>query len=781
MLKLRTSALQSRVARRIFGVFLFCAIVPFVGLVLVSESHIDRYLNEKNRTQLRAMAKIFGMDIFERLTLLEASLENIASFVDSKNGIAAPTVIKTLSSNPQIRWTAVTLLTAAGQRQPILGTMLSPPALTPAQKKRLASGKAALLVVPSAADSQPRLLMAMAINPLMPDHDLLIGEIDNRYLWNITASRALPSQIKPCVVSQFGEALRCAASESRVMPADFTKAIAHSATGDLEWSKDSETFIGSYWTLPLRYQFDTPEWVVFLRTTSSGLFASIGELQRTLFLWFVVCIGCSVLLASYQIRRQLVPIEKLKLGTEKFAVKDFGFRVQVASGDEFADLANSMNAMAAQLGQQFETLETTAAIDRAVLSLLDTGKIGETILANVIEFLRCERGTMTLVGAAERAAPKSFALETATTNLGIRGNLQAQVEVDAIAAQAIRTNGSAISSGRSVQGNSGGGTPERRQSWLSMPLEVNGQLLCVMIFYAAGEREFSAAEIEFVRAVSSQAAIAIYNSQLFEQTKQQSAELLKANQAKDDFLSVVSHELRTPLNVILGYVRVLKDKILGDLSTEQEKALGTVNRHSVDLLAIVDSIMDATNIQNGTVTAEFQPVDLGVFFDNLRSGCQVPAEKELALDWNYSAALPTLMTDEPKLQTIVRHLVNNAIKFTEAGAVTIAANHLLDGAAIEIKVADTGVGIPADSLQRIFELFEQSDNSKTRQYGGLGLGLYIVKKLTTLLGGRIDVSSQVGAGSVFTLTLPLIPVETSGAPAHQPPDNVVTAGLAQDL
>lgn len=784
MLKLRTSALQSRVARRIFGVFLFCALVPFIGLVLVSESHINRYLNEKNRVQLRAMAKIFGMDIFERLTMLEAGLENIAAFIDNKSGNVSPTVLKSLTSNPQMRWSALTLQTSTGKRHTILGEMNALPEFTAAQKKRLATGKALLLVAPTSTVSQPQMLMAMAINPLLSEQDMLIGEIDNRYLWNITASRALPAQIKPCIVTLDFVPLNCAATNLASLPAELSKTISHSAVGDMEWSKDGQEYIGSYWTLPLRFQFAAAEWVVLLRTTNSGLFASIGELQQTLFLWIVVCVGLSVLLAIYQIRRQLVPIENLKLGIEKFAEKDFGFRVHVESRDEFNDLAKSVNAMAAQLGQQFETLETTAAIDRAVLSLMDTEKIGETILTNVIEFLHCERGTMTLLNPAGQAAAKTLALQSDPTSTnaaqthasGLHHKLETLVESDAIADQVIQSNTLTISTGHSSHRGS-----DKPETWLAMPLAVNDKLLCVMTFYAQGKREFSTGELEFIGAVSGQAAIAIYNSQLFEQIRQQSAELLKANQAKDDFLSVVSHELRTPLNVILGYVRVIKDKILGELNAEQGKALTTVNRHSIELLAIVDSIMDATNIQNGAVTVENHPVDLFAFFDNLKSEYQAPTDKDVTLDWNYSESLPTLMTDEPKLQTIVRHLVNNALKFTEAGSVTITAKPLVDRQSIAIAVTDTGVGIPAISLQRIFELFEQSDNSKTRQYGGLGLGLYIVKKLTTLLGGQIDVSSQEAVGSVFTLTLPFIPAASEAIENSHAADFLSAAGLAQDL
>ena len=296
---------------------------------------------------------------------------------------------------------------------------------------------------------------------------------------------------------------------------------------------------------------------------------------------------------------------------------------------------------------------------------------------------------------------------------------------------------------------------------MAAPLIVKNEALGVLAFYSSETRKFADQEVRFLHGLTSQAAIAIYNSQLFERTKKQAAELEKANKAKDEFLSVMSHELRTPLNVILGYLRMIQEKMLGDITADQARAIDTIERHSNDLLAMVESIMEATKIEAGAVVIESQHVDLVNFLEDLKSHYVLPQEKGLSLVWHYSADLPALRTDELKLKRIAQNLISNAIKFTDKGRVDVSIHYLPEQEAVELKVADTGIGIPAESQSVIFEMFRQLDSSKTREYGGVGLGLYIVKKLSALLGAAIRVDSQPGHGAAFTVTLPVAKEHTA--------------------
>lgn len=296
-------------------------------------------------------------------------------------------------------------------------------------------------------------------------------------------------------------------------------------------------------------------------------------------------------------------------------------------------------------------------------------------------------------------------------------------------------------------------------SYLGVPLIVKGETLGVLSFYTKREREFSNEEIDFLSTLAGQAAVAIQNSQLYEQTKRQAAELETANKVKDEFLSVVSHELRTPLNLVMGYTEMLKDRMLGEINPEQDRILGKLLARARDLLSMISGILEATNIGAKTVTVKSTELNLSDFLNELRSAYEIPSASALALHWDIPDNLPAMRTDREKLRHILQNLVNNALKFTDDGQITVAARYVAGAKMVEFKVTDTGIGIPKEALPLIFEMFHQVDSSETRSYGGVGLGLYIVKKFTEILGGKVQAESEPEKGSTFTVSLPLIYVE----------------------
>jgi len=234
------------------------------------------------------------------------------------------------------------------------------------------------------------------------------------------------------------------------------------------------------------------------------------------------------------------------------------------------------------------------------------------------------------------------------------------------------------------------------------------------------------------------------------------SELMKANKAKDEFLSIMSHELKTPLNVIMGYAELARTDTLPAIGLKPQEAVNKILIHSKDLLHMVDEILQATRIEAGAARAIVEDVNLTAFLDDLRISCDNPTAKDLTLIWNYGNDLPATRTDRDKLKHILQNLIANAIKFTPEGSVTISARHLTDKNMVEFKVADTGIGIQPELLSSIFERFRQIDASNTRTYGGVGLGLFIVKRFAEMLGGSITVESKPDQGSTFTLTLPIV-------------------------
>lgn len=227
---------------------------------------------------------------------------------------------------------------------------------------------------------------------------------------------------------------------------------------------------------------------------------------------------------------------------------------------------------------------------------------------------------------------------------------------------------------------------------------------------------------------------------------------------KNTFLAIVSHELRTPLNAILGYAEMLKEAVYGPVNDKQERASERIMSNSHRLLDIVSDLLDQAQMEAGKLTIHmraFRPTDL---LDNVHGVMdKIAADKGLMLTSELDPALPEFINgDMARLQQILVNLINNAVKFTDMGSVHMCLSRS-DKKCWRLEVQDSGIGIPQEELATVFEAFRQVDSSATRKHGGFGLGLSIVKQLSELMGGEVVVTSKLGAGSVFTVTLPLIP------------------------
>ena len=263
----------------------------------------------------------------------------------------------------------------------------------------------------------------------------------------------------------------------------------------------------------------------------------------------------------------------------------------------------------------------------------------------------------------------------------------------------------------------------------------------------------------------------------FRELEEKNIKLEELDKLKDEFLANTSHELRTPLNGIIGLTESLIDGATGTLSDNTKSNLNMIVSSGRRLSSLVNDILDFSRLKHRNIDLQIKPIAVREIVGIVLMLCQsLIGKKSLQLVNTISADLPLVDADENRLQQVLYNLVGNAIKFTEMGTIEISAKivagHLppptsregaltsrlqsfLHNSQIEIAIADTGIGIPSDKLDRIFESFEQADGSTARIYGGTGLGLAVTKQLVELHGGKITVSSVVGEGSQFNFTLPV--------------------------
>jgi signal transduction histidine kinase len=292
------------------------------------------------------------------------------------------------------------------------------------------------------------------------------------------------------------------------------------------------------------------------------------------------------------------------------------------------------------------------------------------------------------------------------------------------------------------------------RSMLIVPLLRPDHIVGALVVRRKAAGEFSESTVELLGTFADQSVLAIQNARLFREIEQKGRELAQASQHKSQFLANMSHELRTPLNAILGYTELILDKVYGDTPEKMRGVLERIERNGRHLLGLINDVLDLSKIEAGQLVLALTDYSLRTVVETVYTAVEPLAEeKKLAFKVEVPPDLPPGHGDERRLTQVLLNLAGNAIKFTDTGEVAIKAS--IANGSFSVTVRDTGPGISAGDQAKLFQEFQQADNSVTRKKGGTGLGLAISKRIIEMHGGKIWVQSRVGQGSTFSFTLPV--------------------------
>ncbi|MDI1447274.1 AAA family ATPase [Polyangium sp. 6x1] len=432
-------------------------------------------------------------------------------------------------------------------------------------------------------------------------------------------------------------------------------------------------------------------------------------------------------------------------------------------------------------GAMFD-VNTAVRAAQALSSELDPERVVGRLMGLLLENAGAQRGALVLSQGEALSVVARLSVEGARIETGLSEPLGQNHDIPVAVVQYAARTGEPVVAGDARNEARFASDPYLASravlALLALPLTHRGHLVGVLYLeHRDVPSAFPPARVEFLSVLASQAAIAVENAMLYRdleaKIKERTAELRiakeaadRANRAKSDFLSSMSHELRTPLNGILGYAQVLTRAT--ELSPKSREGVQTIQKSGEHLLSLLEDVLDLAKIEAGKMELVPKRFDLGASVRTVVDLCRVRADqKGIAFTQSIRAGTTSAVHgDEKRLTQVLLNLVSNAIKFTERGSVNLVIDELArgpaEGISLRFRVEDTGPGIASEHLSRIFDPFEQVGDHKAKG-AGTGLGLAITKKIVDQMGGTIEVESELGRGSAFTVTLTLAEASTSAA------------------
>jgi signal transduction histidine kinase/HAMP domain-containing protein len=592
-----------------------------------------------------------------------------------------------------------------------------------------------------------------------------------------------------------------AALRRAVSKDDLSTAITQALLKNEQLFTDTVDYRGQQVLATTRY-IEKTDWGLVVKIDKAEAFAPINRLKNVLLTIGFLTVIAVTLLAFFSAKSISNPIQKLTESAEIIGKGNLDYKIDVKSKDEIGQLSHSFNEMTHKLKKSYAGLEEEITErKRAEEQILRQGTVLDAINKVFQETLRCETDeevARTCLAVAEELTGSKF---------GWIGEVNESGRLDTIAlsdpgweacrmpkSDAVRVIkdmeirgiwGRVLKDGRSLIVNDPASHPDRvgfpeghppLTSFLGVPLKRADRTFGMIAlanreggYNLADQQDIEALSVAFLEALirtRAEEELRKHRDHLEEMVKKRTSELeektveleqanirlQEADRLKSVFLASMSHELRTPLNSIIGFTGIMLQGMAGELNEEQKKQLNIVYSSSKHLLSLINDLLDISKIEAGKVEVFPEEFHIGMVIDEVINTFG-PAIQRKDLKLEKSVKDGKIYTDKRRFKQLLMNLLSNAVKFTQTGVIRISASVGKD--AVEVSVKDTGIGIKKTDMSKLFQPFQQMELPQGMARKGTGLGLYLSKKIVTMLGGEIKAESRYKKGSIFIFKLPL--------------------------
>jgi putative nucleotidyltransferase with HDIG domain len=574
-MKLGLEFFRSKVAQRIFLLFISSALIPVAILAIIHYRIVITEIYRQDQRQIHEISKSYLMDINQRLMLVREDMEMIASLSTSESLAVLQSLPEKFSDRFQKRLKGLVIETDKGDRELLMGSSFEPPELNPVEEERIISGEF-LIKTEYHPENQSHIFMSMALNPERKKGGILWADVNPNFLWFEGTDYPLPAYTDLSILNQSNNPLLSTLDPPLSFSEEAILQMAEGYTSQFEWMHSGKTYLADYRPVALtdyrpvslKNQYPAENWKIVLSMNKDKIVPFTVRFLKILFPLVILASFWLVLfLSTIQIRKSLIPLEKIKEGTQRIANRDFDTRVKVTSRDEFEEVAESFNAMARQLGRQFKTLTTMVEIDRAILSVLDTDKIVNTVLTRMSEVFPSKSVSMAVIDTNPGDTAQTYIREGKSDKVKPTEKIQISPEE----LQMLRNNPETlmIKKDENLPRYLVPLTKRGIKSFLVLPIFLKLRLAGIISFGYAKQPRLSQEDLDQARQLADQVAVAFSNARLIEELNELNwgtlTALARAIDAKSPWTAGHS-EQSTKLAVRIGEAMKLSHEDIDDLN-----------------------------------------------------------------------------------------------------------------------------------------------------------------------------------------------------------------------